>query len=199
MNRDEMVKKLKTKLNDKRFVHSVGVEYTAATLAFVHGADVEKARIAGLLHDCAKCLTSEEKLRKAKKHGLPINKSEKANPDLLRGKLGAYYAKRKYDVRDEEILSAITYHTTGCPAMSLLDKIIFVADYIEPNRRMVKDMEEIRKEAYEDLDKCVIHILKNTLDYLNSKKTVIDELTEQTYYYYVDKINIKEIKRVKNV
>lgn len=199
MNRDEMIKRLKGKLNDKRFVHSVGVEYTAATLAFVHGADVEKARIAGLLHDCAKCLPAEEKLRKAKKHGLPINRSEKLNPDLLHGKLGAYYAKRKYDVKDEEILSAITYHTTGHPDMTLLEKIIFVADYIEPNRKMVKDMEEIRKEAYEDIDKCIIHILKNTLDYLNSKQYVVDEITEQTYYFYVDKMHLKEIKHTKNV
>ena len=199
MNRDEMIKRLKGKLNDKRFVHSVGVEYTAATLAFVHGADVEKARIAGLLHDCAKCLPAEEKLRKAKKHGLPINRSEKLNPDLLHGKLGAYYAKRKYDVKDEEILSAITYHTTGHPDMTLLEKIIFVADYIEPNRKMVKDMEEIRKEAYEDIDKCIIHSLKNTLDYLNSKQYVVDEITEQTYYFYVDKMHLKEIKHTKNV
>lgn len=199
MNRDEMIKRLKGKLNDKRFVHSVGVEYTAATLAFVHGADVEKARIAGLLHDCAKCLPAEEKLRKAKKHGLPINRSEKLNPDLLHGKLGAYYAKRKYDVKDEEILSAITYHTTGHPDMTLLEKIIFVADYIEPNRKMVKDMEEIRKEAYEDIDKCIIHILKNTLDYLNSKQYVVDEITEQTYYFYVDKMHLKEIKHTQNV
>ena len=189
MNRDEMIKRLNGKLNDKRFVHSIGVEYTAATLAFVHGADVEKARIAGLLHDCAKCLPAEEKLRKAKKHGLPINRSEKLNPDLLHGKLGAYYAKRKYDVKDEEILSAITYHTTGHPDMTLLEKIIFVADYIEPNRKMVKDMEEIRKEAYEDIDKCIIHIVKNTLEYLNEKTDIIDEMTQQTYDFYV--MNVK--------
>ena len=193
MERSEMIKKLKQKLNEKRFVHSIGVEYTAASLAFVHGADVEKARVAGLLHDCAKCLTSAEKYRKAKKHGLPITRSEKENPDLLHGKLGAYYAKRKYEVRDEEILSAITYHTTGHPGMSLLDKIIFVADYIEPNRKMVKDLSEIRKEAFEDLDKCVIHILKNTLDYLNSKNAIIDETTEQTYFYYIDDKNLSEI------
>ena len=193
MERSEMIKKLKQKLNEKRFVHSIGVEYTAASLAFVHGADVEKARVAGLLHDCAKCLTSAEKYRKAKKHGLPITRSEKENTDLLHGKLGAYYAKRKYEVRDEEILSAITYHTTGHPGMSLLDKIIFVADYIEPNRKMVKDLSEIRKEAFEDLDKCVIHILKNTLDYLNSKNAIIDETTEQTYFYYIDDKNLSEI------
>ena len=80
MDRDEMIKKLKKKLNEKRFIHSIGVEYTAANLAFRYGADVEKARIAGLLHDCAKCIPTEEKLNKCKKFGLPINSSEKENP-----------------------------------------------------------------------------------------------------------------------
>lgn len=187
MDRSEMVKKLKSKLSDKRFVHSIGVEYTAASLAFVHGEDVQRARIAGLLHDCAKCIPTDEKLKKAKKLGLPINKSEKANPDLLHGKLGAYYAKEKYGINDPDILSAITYHTTGHPDMSLMDKIIFVADYIEPNRKMIRDLTDIRKEAYEDLDTCIIHILKNTLEYLDKNKDVIDEMTQKTYDYYVKK------------
>lgn len=187
MDRAEMIKKLKPKLNEKRFIHSIGVEYTAANLAFVHGVDVKKARIAGLLHDCAKCIPTEEKLKKAKKLGFKINKSEKANPDLLHGKLGAYLAKEKYGVTDPDILSAITYHTTGHPGMNLLDKIIFIADYIEPNRKMIRDLPEIRKEAYLDIDKCVIHILKNTLDYLDEADTVIDELTQKTYDYYVNK------------
>ena len=186
MDRDEMIKKLKKKLTDKRFVHSIGVEYTAANLAYIYGADVEKARIAGLLHDCAKCIPTEDKLKKSKKFGLPINSSEKENPDLLHGKLGAYYAKNKYGIDDEEILSAITWHTTGHPNMSLLDKIIFVADYIEPNRKIIRDLPEIRKEAFQDIDKCIIHILKNTLEYLKDKEYVIDETTEETYYFYVD-------------
>ena len=193
MNRDEMIKRLKKKLTDKRFVHSIGVEYTAANLAFVHGADVRKARIAGLLHDCAKCIPTEEKLKKCIKNGIPYSKSEEENPDLLHGKLGAFYAKEKYGIDDSEILSAITWHTTGHPGMSLLDKIIFVADYIEPNRRMIKDLPEIRKEAFQDLDKCVIHILKNTLEYLKEKDFAIDETTEETYYFYVDRKVMEEI------
>ena len=185
MDRVDMIRKLKPKLNEKRYVHSVGVEYTAATLAFVYGADIQKARIAGLLHDCAKCIPTDEKLKKAKKYGLPINKSEKANPDLLHGKLGAYYAKEKFGIKDKDILSAITYHTTGHPDMCLLDKIIFVADYIEPNRKMIRDLTEIRREAYENLDKCILHILENTLEYLIYKDTIIDELTKETYDFYL--------------
>ena len=187
MDRTEMVKKLESKLNPKRFVHSIGVEYTAANLAFVHGADVEKARLAGLLHDCAKYIPTDEKLKRAKKYGIKVNKCEKANPDLLHGKIGVFIAKEKYGVDDPEILSAIAYHTTGHPDMTLLEKIIFVADYIEPNRRIIRDLPEIRREAYLDLDKCVIHILKNTLEYLETTDAAIDELTRDTYDYYVSK------------
>ena len=136
-------------------------------------------------HDCAKGLPTKTKLEKARKHGLPVSKYEEKNPDMLHAKLGAYYARYKYDVVDQVILDAITYHTTGRPNMTLMDKIIFVADYIEPNRKMLPEMEEIRKEAFTDLDACVIHILKNTLDYLNRTTAEMDYMTQKTYDFYV--------------
>ncbi len=185
MNRDEIIKALRKKLTEKRFVHSVGVEYTAATLAFIWGEDIDRARTAALLHDYAKCLSAEDKLKKAKKFGLEISDYQMQFPDLLHGKLGAYYAEKKFGIDDPEILSAITYHTTGHPDMCLLDKIIFIADYIEPNRKPIRDLEDIRKEAYYDIDACIIHILKNTLEYLQEKGYVIDDMTEKTYFYYV--------------
>lgn len=184
MDRSEMIRKLSQKLTEKRLVHSVGVEYTAACMAFRYGYDPKKARIAGLLHDNAKCIPTDEKLRRAEKLHLPINESERDNPDLLHGKLGAYYAKEKYGVSDPEILSAITYHTTGHPNMSLLDKIIFIADFIEPNRKMIEDLPAIRKEAFTDIDQCLLHILKNTLSYLDQKNVVVDVMTRKTYDYY---------------
>lgn len=185
MDRNEMIDKLKGKLTEKRLIHSYGVEYTAACLAMRYKADIQKARIAGLLHDNAKCLPTEDKLKKCEKFKLPINDFERANPDLLHGKLGAYYAREKYGVRDEEILDAITYHTTGRPAMTLMDKIIFVADYIEPNRKIIFELPQIRKEAFMDIDATVLHILKNTLEYLDGKTDIIDEMTEETYKYYL--------------
>lgn len=187
MNRNEMIERLKRKLNEKRFVHSVGVEYTCANLAFLYGEDIKRARIAGLLHDCAKCIPTDEKLKKAEKFGLPINASERANPDLLHGKLGAYYAREKYGITDPEILSAISYHTTGKPDMTLLEMIVFVADYIEPNRKLIPGLTEIRKEAYTDLESASVMILKNTLQYLDGKTDVIDEMTRLTYEYYVNR------------
>ncbi len=184
MNRSEMIVMLKNKLTEKRFIHSIGVEYTAASLAFRYEEDVKKARVAGLLHDLAKCIPTDEKLKKAEKFNIEINSSEKANPDLLHGKLGAYYARTKYGIEDTDILSAITYHTTGHPGMSKLDKIIFIADFIEPNRKEITELKDIRKEAFIDMDCCIIHILKNTLDYLHENDVVIDEMTQMTYDYY---------------
>ena len=188
MNKDKMVERLKTKISEKRFVHSLGVEYTAACMAFVHGADVEKARIAGLLHDCAKGLSQKEKLEKARKHGLKISAYEEKNPDMLHAKLGAWYAKSKYEVEDEEILSAIRWHTTGKPDMSLLDKIIFVADYIEPNRKPVPKLDKIRKLAFTDLDRAVVLILKNTISYLEELGEEMDDSTKKTLDYYTKKM-----------
>lgn len=148
MTRDKMITRLKGKISATRLTHSFGVEYTAACLAMVHGEDVEKARVAGLLHDCAKGLPTKTKLEKARKHGLPVSKYEEKNPDMLHAKLGAYYARYKYDVVDQVILDAITYHTTGRPNMTLMDKIIFVADYIEPNRKMLRRWRKSARGIY---------------------------------------------------
>ena len=188
MTRIEMREKLRERLTDKRYEHSLGVEYTAAALAMAHGLDIEQAAIAGLLHDCAKCYSAEDKIAKCEKYGLPISDFERQNPELLHAKLGAAVAKDKYKVRDHEILSAITWHTTGCPNMSDLDKIIYIADFIEPNRKELPEMDEIRKEAFQDLDKCLVHILSNILDYLSRKGSTIDPITEETYNYYVRNI-----------
>lgn len=184
MNRTQMADKLRNKLPAKRFEHSLGVEYTAGTMAFIHGINVEKAMTAGLLHDCAKYLSSEKKIEKCKKYNLPISECEFENPELLHAKLSAVYAKEKYNVTDEDILSAITFHTTGRPRMTALEKIIYIADYIEPNRDILPDMDIIRKEAYEDLDKCLLHILYNSIHYLGKKGSAIDQITQETYEYY---------------
>ena len=184
MDRIQMTEKLKTKLSSKRFEHSLGVEYTAGTMAYMYGVELEKALIAGLLHDCAKYVPNDKKISKCEKRGIAITKCEYDNPELLHAKLCAVYAREKYGVNDEEILSAITWHTTGHPAMSTLDKIIYIADYIEPNRTVLPDMDIIRKEAYTDLDKCLLHILRNSVNYLGKKGSVIDPVTQETYEYY---------------
>lgn len=184
MERSQMKEKLKEKLSVKRFEHSIGVEYTAGTMAFMYGVDYEKAMIAGLLHDCAKYVPNDKKIAKCEKRKIPISECEYENPELLHAKLSAVYAEEKYGVSDKEILSAITYHTTGKPAMTTLEKIIYIADYIEPNRNILPEMDIIRKEAYTDLDLCLLHILHNSVHYLGKKGASVDPITQQTYEYY---------------
>ena len=191
MDRIQMTEKLKSKLSPKRFEHSIGVEYTAGTMAFMYGADYNKALTAGLLHDCAKYVPNDKKITKCEKRGIPISECEYKNPELLHAKLSAVYAREKYGVDDEEILSAITYHTTGRPDMTLMDKIIYIADYIEPNRNVLSEMEEIRREAYTDIDKCLLHILKNCVMYLDKKGAAIHPVTKDTYEYYYNLLNTR--------
>ncbi len=180
--------KLCKKLDDKRYRHTLGVMYTSAALAMAHGQDVKRAQLAGLLHDCAKCVSNKKKVKICQKHEIPVTPFEEENPFLLHAKLGAYYAKKKYGVEDEEILSAISCHTTGKPNMTPLEQIVYIADYIEPMRDTAPNLGEIRRLAFQDLDKCTYKILKDTLDYLNSSPGKIDITTEQTYQYYRERI-----------
>lgn len=184
--REEMKVVLKSKMTEKRYEHTLGVEYTCACLAMRYGIDMDKAMTAGLLHDCAKHLLPEKKLQKCKKYHLPVQEFEKKNPELLHAKLGAYFAEHKYGVKDGEILSAITWHTTGRPAMTMLDKIVYIADYIEPNRNQAPNLPVVRDLAFKDIDLCLLTILQDSLDYLNTKKAAIDPMTKETYDYYVN-------------
>ena len=178
---------MEKKLDPKRYEHTLGVAYTAAALAMRHGADIRKAQIAGLLHDCAKCVEHKKKIRICEKHNIEINDIERKNPFLLHAKVGSYIAMRKYNVDDEDIIQAILNHTTGRPAMSLLEKIVYVADYIEPNRRQAPNLAKIRKRAFKDIDKALIMILQDILVYLDSLNSDIDPMTRQTYEYYVER------------
>lgn len=183
--------RLKQKLSDSRYYHTMGVAYAASSLAMKYSVDTDKAFIAGLLHDCVKYMSDEKMLSKAKKHGVEISKIEKNKPDLLHAKLGSLYAKKKYGIDDEEILDAIKYHTTGRPNMSDLEKILYIADYIEPGRNKMPRLDEIRRVAFEDIDECLKMILEDTWNYLNSSDIPIDNTTYEAYKYYVLDNNIK--------
>ena len=105
-------------------------------------------------------------------------------PHLLHSKLGAFKAKNEYGIEDQEILDAVRYHTTGRANMTLLEKIIFVADYIEPGRDKAVNLSEIRQLAFVDLDRALLRILEDTLIYLEEGKEEIDPQTRKTYEYY---------------
>ena len=177
-------KAMEKELDPKRYEHTLGVAYTAASLAMRYGADLNSALIAGMLHDCAKCLSNEKKISICKKHDIPINPAEEKNPFLLHAKVGSYLASKKFEVQDEDILNAILNHTTGRPGMSMLEKIIYIADYIEPGRKQAPNLPAIRKTAFQDLDKALLMILEDTLQYLHSIQGMIDPMTQTTYDYY---------------
>ncbi|MBO4373495.1 MAG: bis(5'-nucleosyl)-tetraphosphatase (symmetrical) YqeK [Lachnospiraceae bacterium] len=180
----ELQKKIKKCLDKERYRHTLGVAYTASALAMRYGEDTEKAFIAGLLHDCAKCIPNDEKYRMCEEYGISLSKSEQEIPSLVHAKLGAYLARERYGIEDEDIISSVRTHTTGEPAMSLLQKIIFTADYIEPNRSEAPNLAVVRQEAFEDLDSGVYRILSDTLKYLDRKGGKIDPMTKETYEYY---------------
>lgn len=178
--------KMKKVLEPKRYEHTLGVAYTAANLAFVYEVDVKKAMVAGLLHDCAKCLSHQKRISVCKKNEIEISQVEMENPVLLHAKVGALFAKDKYGVADEDIINAILYHTTGRPDMGILEKIIYVADYIEPHRKKLPKLFEIRKLAFSDIDMAIYMILENSLIYLEKGTTQIDSKTKETYDFYKD-------------
>ena len=127
MNYADIKTKLKQTQNEGRYEHTKGVMYTAGCLAMAHKYPLDRAMLAGLLHDCAKCLPDNEILRLCREHNISVSPIEESNPFLLHAKLGAYLAETEYDITDPEILHAIKVHTTGEPDMSTLDKIIFIA------------------------------------------------------------------------
>ena len=126
MDLKDIKKKVKKSMDKQRYDHTKGVMYTAGCLAMANEYPIDKAMLAGLLHDCAKCIPGHTKIRMCEKYNLEISEIERKNPSLLHAKLGAYLAKDKYDIEDEEILMAIRSHTTGRPGMSLLEKIVYI-------------------------------------------------------------------------
>ena len=181
----ELKRKMKKTLDKDRYQHTLGVAYTASCLAMRYGADINDAFTAGLLHDCAKCIPTDDKFKLCDKFGIQLSEFEKANSALIHAKLGAYLAEHKYGVSDKDVIAAIRTHTTGEPDMSLMQKIIFTADYIEPRRDQAKNLPEIRKLAFMDIDKAVAKILHDTLNYLGKKKdSPIDPATQKTYEFY---------------
>jgi predicted HD superfamily hydrolase involved in NAD metabolism len=193
-NVDKIKRHLKRNLDSDRYEHTIGVSYVAVAMAMRYGYDIKKAMLAGLLHDCAKCIPSEKMLKKCAKYNISITEAEKNNPDLLHAKLGAFLAMHKYRMDNKDIINAILYHTTGRPAMSMLEKIIFIADYIEPIRNKAPRLKEIRQTAFSDLDMTMYMILKDTLDYLDELPKETDQTTVKAFEYY-EHIETERVKK----
>ena len=180
----EIKKKLKKSLDKQRYQHTLGVMYTAGCLAMANGYSIEKAMLAGLLHDCAKCLSTEKKIGLCVKKNIDITEVEISNPGLLHAKAGMVLAEEEYGIKDAQILHAIRVHTTGEADMGLLDKILFVADYIEPNREKAPNLAKIRQTAFYDIDECMYEILRDTLEYLGKNPKTLDPETKDAFEFY---------------
>ncbi len=180
----ELIRAVQKELKYARFIHTMGVAGTAASLAARYGESVQKAETAGILHDCAKYMDVDKMETLCRRHGLELSEMEHGNAALLHSKAGSILAETKYGISDTEICLAIRFHTTGRPNMTQLEKIIFVSDYIEPGRDQAPHLEEIRRAAFADLDRALCMILKDTLEFLHASGKRIDPMTQKTYDYY---------------
>lgn len=166
---------LKNILSERRYIHSIGVMEMCEKLAKLYGVDVEKAKLAGLLHDNAKEMPREKMLKYVEENNIPITEVERINTPILHGKIGADIAKKKYNV-DEQIENAIKYHTTTSVKMDKLAKIVFVADKVEMNRKSEEyDIEAERELAKKDLDATVLLIIDSNITSLIAKGKLIDQ------------------------
>ena len=189
---EEIKARQKEYLKPKRFNHVLNVAATAYKLAMVNCIDPLKAYKAGLLHDCAKHLNDCEILKEAEKYNIEVDDVERRNAsNLLHSKVGSKWAKEKFGIDDEEIMSAIYYHTTGRPEMTGLEMVLYLADILEPGRDIeyTPSLDVIRAEATYDLELAVYHVLNNVVPYLleNYKENVC-MTTVYTYEYYKKRI-----------
>lgn len=180
----EIRKHLKKKLSPSRYEHTLGVSYTCMALAMRYGSDLDQAEMAGLLHDCAKRYGDECIVAKCDEKGVSLTAGERETPPVVHAKLGAFLAEHKYGITDPDILSAISCHTTGKPEMTLLEKILYVADYIEPRRDRAPNLPALRRLAFENLDQALYQIMSGTLEYLKRQGVKADDMTEQAWKYY---------------
>ena len=185
---------LKMNLKASRYQHTIGVAYTAASMGMRYGIDIDRCLKAGLLHDCAKCMDPDEMVALIEKSGEEPTEYELRNPQLLHQRAGSILAHNHYHVIDQEILDAIRHHTTGAPGMSMLEKIVFIADFIEPGRYVAPHLKELRELAFTDIDQCLLHILDDTIEYLKSTGALIDPTTQETFEYYQERITLEPYK-----
>lgn len=181
---------IKINLTRDRFNHSLGVMKTCESLALHYGIDTTKARIAGLCHDCAKNFSASDLINKAKVNGEIINNVYYKSPHLLHGIVGAYISKELFHIEDKDILNAIKYHTTGREAMTILEKIVYIADCIEPTRSY-KGVEELRQLAYVNLDKALLKSFDDTIMYVLTRGAIIhlDTIKARNYLLINKNIN----------
>lgn len=171
---------LKQKLTEKRYNHSVNVARKAVYLAQKYGADIKKAEIAGLLHDITKQTDDDEQLELISEANMKLSDLEFENKKLWHAVSGAAYLKTQLKIDDDDILNAVKFHTTGRAGMSLLEKVVFVADMISEDR-MFEEAEKLREFADESIDKAVCFATILSIGRLTEKFSTIAPGTLEAY------------------
>ena len=167
-----IIEDLRSVQKPRRFQHILNVSDAAKQLAKKYGADEESAYLAGLLHDLAKPYYAATMLKKAEAYQLTIDPIYRSDPQLLHGLVGARVSQEQYGIEDRDILNAIAYHTTGRAGMSRLEKIVYLADYIEVSRDF-PGVDALRKAAFKDLDAAVLLAFEQTIIFLIDRHKMI--------------------------
>ena len=191
MEKSVMIEKLKDYLPEKRWTHSLNVARAAVKLSELVGRDPQKAEIAGILHDTAKYVKLADVGSYCEKYNIQLDEMEKRSTALSHSVLGYYIAKYEVGIEDEDILSAIRYHTTAKPDMNILEKIIYVADVIEVGRDY-PGVDDLREVAYSgDLDRAVLMALDNAIMSVIRKKAPLHLRTIEARNYYLAQVKSK--------
>lgn len=179
MDRELALQLVKEQLTDHRYQHTIGVMETAIILAAKYGVDEKKAELAAIFHDYAKFRPKDEMKQIILDQGLEQNLL-RFHSELWHAPVGAYLVEIEVGITDLEILDAIRYHTSGREGMTLLDRVIYLADYIEPGRHF-PGVEEVREMAKENLDKALTQAVKNSIQFLMKKNQPVYPDTIYTY------------------
>lgn len=179
---------IKDNLKENRYSHTLGVVKTSKELAILNKEDANKAEIAALIHDVAKFIPFEEQIDILRSNGYELDEITLKSPQVLHGFVGAIIGKEKFGIEDEDILNAVKYHTLAKGNMTTLEKIVYIADYIEPNRDF-PGVEELRKITKDDLDKGVLKGLENTILFVIKQGNLIHPLTVEARNFLI--LNMK--------
>lgn len=182
MDRSVMLQKVKKRLPDNRYSHVLGVMASAALLAKRFDVPEDKAQTAAILHDVAK-FSDRDWMKRVIIEQEMDQRLLDYHAELWHAPVGAYVARKEFGVADEDILNAIRFHTTGRPAMSDLEKIVYIADLIEPNRKFT-GVDELRQKQEEGLDAMMLACVKHSIDFLNSKGAAVFPDSLDCYNYY---------------
>lgn len=181
-----MEQKLKGMLTEQRYRHSLGVMETAVEMANIFGVDPEKARLAGLLHDCAKNIDKSKMIPLCKELGVPLDPVKKDQKGLIHADLGAKMLETEFGIDDPEIVDAVKYHTLGRESMTDLEKILYLADIIEPNRTPFEGMDELRRLCKTNLDCAMLFALERSIEYIQHRHKKLHSQTLQAQQYFLE-------------